>query len=50
MGDEVDFLYADKHESFQQIDSLIPAGDGQTFPKFPKQQVCSVLTIIQKRS
>ena len=36
VSDEVDFLYADKHESFVQIDSMIFDGDGQAFPKFPK--------------
>ena len=31
VGDEVDFLHADKHGSLLQID-----GDGQAFPKFSK--------------
>ena len=35
VSDEVDFLYADKHESFLQIDTIIFDGDGQAFPKFP---------------
>ena len=34
--DKVDFLHADKHESFLQIDTMIFDGDGQAFPKFPK--------------
>ena len=34
--DEVDFLPADKHESFSQIDAIILDWDGQAFPKFPK--------------
>ena len=34
--DEVDFLHADKHESYLQIDFMIFDGDGQAFPKFPK--------------
>ena len=29
--DEVDFLHADKHESFLQIDTMIFDVDGQTF-------------------
>ena len=29
MSDEVDFLHADKHESFLQIDSMIFDGDDQ---------------------
>ena len=36
VSDEVDFLYADKHESFVQIDSMIFDGNGQAFLKFPK--------------
>ena len=34
--DEIDFLHADKHESFLQIDTMIFNGNGQTFPKFSK--------------
>ena len=34
--DKVDFLHADKHESFLQIDTMIFDGDGQAFPKFSK--------------
>ena len=44
VSDEVDFLHADKHESFLQIDTMIFNGDGQAFPKFPKLQVCNVFT------
>ena len=36
MSDKVDYLHADKHESFLQIDTIIFDGDGQAFPKFPK--------------
>ena len=35
-SDEVDFLHADKHESFLLIDILIFDGDAQASPKFPK--------------
>ena len=42
------FLQADKHESFLQIDTMIFDGDGQTFSKFPKLQVCNVFTIHRK--
>ena len=35
-SDEVDFLHADKHESFLLIDTLIFDGDAQAYPKFPK--------------
>ena len=31
VSDEVDFLHADKHESFLQIDSMIFDGGGQSF-------------------
>ena len=34
--DKVDFLHADKHESFLQIDTMIFDGNGQAFPKFSK--------------
>ena len=36
VSDEVNFLYADKHEIFLQIDTKIFDGDGQAFLNFPK--------------
>ena len=36
MSDEVDFLHADKHESFLQIDTMIFGGDSEALTKFPK--------------
>ena len=45
-----DFLDADKHKSFLQIDTMIIDGDEQAFPKFPKQKVCNVFIISCKRS
>ena len=36
VSDQVDFLHADKHGSFLQIDTMIFDGDGQAFPKFPE--------------
>ena len=45
MSDEVDFLRADKHESFLQINTMIFGGDGQAFSKFPKLLVSDVFTI-----
>ena len=36
MNDEIDFLHADNHESFLQIDTMIFDGDGPAFPKLPK--------------
>ena len=35
-SDEVDFLHADKHESFLQIHMRIFDADSQAFPKFTK--------------
>ena len=49
MNDEVDFLHADKHESFLQIDSMILDGDDQAFPKFLKQQVLQCLYNTSKK-
>ena len=34
--DKVDFLHADKDESFLEIDTMIFDGEGQAFPKVPK--------------
>ena len=48
--EEVDFLYTDKNESFLQLDTMIFDDDGQTFPRFPKQQVSNVFRITYKRS
>ena len=31
VSDEVDFLHADKHESFLQVDTMIFDGNGQAF-------------------
>ena len=36
VSDEVDFLHADKHESFPQIDTMIFDWGGQASQKFPK--------------
>ena len=36
VSNEVDFLHADKHESFLQTDTITFGEDGQAFPKFPK--------------
>ena len=34
--DKVDFVHANKHERFLQIDTMVFDGDGQVFPKYPK--------------
>ena len=36
VSDEVDFLHADKHESFLQIDAMIFDGEWSSIPKVPK--------------
>ena len=36
VSDEVDFLHAENHKSFLQINTMIFDGDGQAFPMFPK--------------
>ena len=33
VSDEIDFLHANKYESFLQVDIMICGGDGQTLPK-----------------
>ena len=36
VSDEVDFLHADMHESFLQIDAMVFDGEWSTIPKYPK--------------
>ena len=36
MGDEVDFLPGDKHESFLQVDSITLVVYSQAFSEYPK--------------
>ena len=51
--DEVDFLHADKHQSFLQFDpntlglkvSYIIDGHDQAFSKYSKYQVCNIFKI-----
>ena len=45
MGDEIDFLPADKQESFLQVDSITLGVCSQACPKYPKQQVCNIFAI-----
>ena len=47
MGDEVDFLHADKHEGFQQVDIITLGVRCQACPKYPKQQVYNIFAISQ---
>ena len=50
VSDEIDFSHVDKHESSLQIATIIFEGHGQTFPMFPKYQVCNAFTISPKPS
>ena len=43
--DKVDFLHADKHQSFLQGDAIIINGHDQAFSKYSKYQVCNIFTI-----
>ena len=47
MGDKVDFLPADKHESFLQVDSNTLSVHSQACPKYPKQQIYNIIAISQ---
>ena len=45
MEDEVNFLPADKHESFLQVDNITLGVHSQACPKYPKQQVYNIFAI-----
>ena len=47
VSDGGDFLYADKHESLRQIDTMILM-DGQIFPKFPNSKFAMSLQCLKK--
>ena len=49
MGDEVDFLSADKDESFVQVDSITLGVRSQAWPKYPKQQVYRIFATSQAK-
>ena len=49
MSDETYFQHGDKHKNFLQIDAMMFDGNGQVFPKFPKQQVSNVFTASKKK-
>ena len=34
--DEVEFLHADRHQSFLQVGTIVFDGSSQTCPKYPK--------------
>ena len=46
-GGEVDFLPADKHKNFLQVDSITLVLHSQTCPKYPKQQVYNIFAKYQ---
>ena len=47
MGDEVEFLPADKHKSFLQDGSITLGVSSQTGPKYQKQPVYNIFAISQ---
>ena len=47
MGDEVEFLPADKHTSFLQDGSITSGVISQTGPKYQKQSVHNIFAISQ---
>ena len=47
MGDEVEFLPADKHKSFLQDGSMTLGVSSQTGPKYQKQSVDNIFAISQ---
>ena len=47
MGDEVDFLHADKRKKVLQVDSITLGKNSQACPKYPKQQVYNIFAISQ---
>ena len=47
MGYEVDFLSADKHESFLQADGITLVLRSQACPKYPRQQFYNIFAISQ---
>ena len=49
MGDEVDFLPADKHKSFLQDNSITLDVRSQTSPKYQKQPVYNISAISQEK-
>ena len=49
MGDEVEFLLADKHKSFLQNGSITLEVIIQTGPKYQKQSVYSIFAMSQEK-
>ena len=49
LGDEVDFLFEDKDESFLQVDSITLGVCSQACPRYPKQQVYNIFIISHRK-
>ena len=49
MGNEVDFLLADKHKSFLQDNGITLGVRSQTCRKYQKQQVYIIFEIFQRK-
>ena len=49
MGSEVDFVPANEHESFLQVDNVTLGFRIQACPKHPKQQVYNIFVISQEK-
>ena len=47
MDDEVNFMPADKHKSFLQVDSITLDVHSQACRKYPKQQVYNISAMSQ---
>ena len=45
MEDEADFLPADKHKSFLQVDIITLSVHSEVFPQYPKQQAYNIFAI-----
>ena len=48
MGDEVDFLSADKHKNFLQVGNITFSVHIQECPKYPKPQVYNILSYLNE--
>ena len=45
---ELDFMHADKHQIFLQVETINFGGHGQSCPKYPKHQVWKIFAICQE--
>ena len=48
-GGEVDFLPADKHKDFLEVDSITLGVHSKVCPKYLKQQVYNIFAISQRK-